>query len=492
MDACALILTTDPALRRIALAWPRPSSVELLFHEDAAAAVSAARELPLRLFVLDLRGGAAGAEGLLRRVRALPSAPELLVLSDGDATSLEALPPESVYGGNASDAALGAAFARLLALAEVRASSGLIGSSAGLRGLLHTIAQVAPLDVPVLIQGESGTGKEVVARALHRGSHRARGPFESLNVGSVAESLLESELFGHEKGAFTGAIARREGVFERANGGTLFLDELGEMPLSMQVRLLRVLETSEYLRVGGSLTQRTDVRLLGATHRSLEAEMAAGRFRSDLYYRLKVVKIELPPLRDRSEDIPALVQHFLEEARRRHGLAPKGLTREAMERLLQYAWPGNVRELRNVIASMAVLGRGEYLSYADLPPELRSSHGAPPLPVAVANAQGANPEAVWTGLMGLMAEMHRLHARLDRIELRLGLDAAQAPLRPVGDVTSEAEYVPVSGDGGGLAAAERAMIESMLRQEGGNRRRTAKQLGISERTLYRKLREYGL
>jgi DNA-binding NtrC family response regulator len=491
MNACALIWTHDPALRREALRWPRPGAVELLFHEDAAAAVSAARELPLRLFVLDLRGGAAGAEGLLRRVRALPSSPELLLLQDRETPPYDSLPPEAVYVGSPQDTALGAAFARLLALAEVRATSGLIGNSPGLRGLLHTIAQVAPLDVPVLIQGESGTGKEVVARALHRGSSRARGPFESLNVGSVAESLLESELFGHEKGAFTGAIARREGVFERANGGTLFLDELGEMPLAMQVRLLRVLETSEYLRVGGSQLQRTNVRLLGATHRSLEAEMAAGRFRSDLYYRLKVVKIELPPLRERAEDIPALVQHFLEEARRRHGVAPKGLTREAMERLLLYAWPGNVRELRNVVASMAVLGRGEYLGLADLPPELRG-HGAPPLPVALPGGATSGSEAVLTGLMGLMAEMQRLHARLDRIEGRLGIDLGGATLRPVADLASEAEFVPLGAEGGGLAAAERALIESTLRQEGGNRRRTAKQLGISERTLYRKLREYGL
>ncbi|NNM32766.1 MAG: sigma-54-dependent Fis family transcriptional regulator, partial [Gemmatimonadetes bacterium] len=352
-------------------------------------------------------------------------------------------------------------------------------------------AQVAPLDVPVLLEGESGTGKELVARALHQASARSAKSFVSINVGSLAESLLESELFGHEKGAFTGAVARRQGVFERADGGTLFLDEVGEMPLAMQVKLLRVLETAEYQRVGGVETLTTDVRLITATHRRLEDEMSAGRFRGDLYYRLKVVKVQIPPLRERAEDIPSLAHHFLEEANRRHELSLRGFTREVIERFLRYAWPGNVRELKNVVSSMAVLARSDRLGLEDLPPDLREG-AAPGRAVPVpAHSHAQDDPLLASTLLTLMTEVKEIARRLDRIEQRLG---GRPPVEPSWDAgADDAEYTPIPSESPtNLAGAERAMIEASLRQNDGNRRKTAEQLGISERTLYRKLKAYGM
>ncbi len=493
-----VVLTSDPQLRAWALSWDL-RGVEPHFHDDPPTALSAARKLPVWLFVCDARATPSVPEGLVRKILALPAAPEVLVLAQSAPSAALELPVENLHVGAPDPLALRQQAERLLRLQEVRHQSGIAGSSAAIRGVISTIAQVAPLEVPVLIQGESGTGKELVAQALHRGSHRHERPFVSVNVGSLAETLLESELFGHERGAFTGAVVRREGVFERADGGTLFLDEVGEMSLAMQVKLLRVLETSEFMRVGASVPLRTDVRLLAATHRSLEDGISAGTFRGDLYYRLKVIKIEIPPLRERREDIPLLVQHFLEEANRKHGLQLRGITRDALDRFLRYAWPGNVRELRNVVSSMAVLARGERLGVEDLPSELREGGTARrALPVAFGPPDGAAFEAAgalltpW--LVSLTRDLKEVLARLARLEAATvpgggpgGAEGAWAPL------TSDAEFTPVHPDAPqDLAGAERAMIVAALRQHAGNRRRTAQQLGISERTLYRKLKRFGL
>ncbi|STR42510.1 Response regulator of zinc sigma-54-dependent two-component system [Klebsiella michiganensis] len=243
----------------------------------------------------------------------------------------------------------------------------MVGDSPAMRALLNNIALVAPSDATVLIHGESGTGKELVARALHASSARSRRPLVILNCAALNESLLESELFGHEKGAFTGADKRREGRFVEADGGTLFLDEIGDISPLMQVRLLRAIQEREVQRVGSNQTLSVDVRLIAATHRDLAEEVSAGRFRQDLYYRLNVVTIDMPPLRQRKEDIPQLARYFLQRYAERNRKAVQGFTPQAMDLLIHYAWPGNIRELENAVERAVVLLTGEYISERELP-----------------------------------------------------------------------------------------------------------------------------
>ena len=247
------------------------------------------------------------------------------------------------------------------------AQFGMVGDSPAMRALLNNIALVAPSDATVLIHGESGTGKELVARALHASSARSRRPLVILNCAALNESLLESELFGHEKGAFTGADKRREGRFVEADGGTLFLDEIGDISPLMQVRLLRAIQEREVQRVGSNQTLSVDVRLIAATHRDLAEEVSAGRFRQDLYYRLNVVTIDMPPLRQRKEDIPQLARYFLQRYAERNRKAVQGFTPQAMDLLIHYAWPGNIRELENAVERAVVLLTGEYISERELP-----------------------------------------------------------------------------------------------------------------------------
>lgn len=253
-------------------------------------------------------------------------------------------------------------------LAEPPAAQfGMVGDSPAMRALLNNITLVAPSDATVLIHGESGTGKELVARALHASSARSRRPLVILNCAALNESLLESELFGHEKGAFTGADKRREGRFVEADGGTLFLDEIGDISPLMQVRLLRAIQEREVQRVGSNQTLSVDVRLIAATHRDLAEEVSAGRFRQDLYYRLNVVIIDMPPLRHRREDIPQLARYFLQRYAERNRKAVQGFTPQAMDLLIHYAWPGNIRELENAVERAVVLLTGEYISERELP-----------------------------------------------------------------------------------------------------------------------------
>jgi Nif-specific regulatory protein len=245
--------------------------------------------------------------------------------------------------------------------------TGIVGDSPATRNLLEMVARVAPRETSVLILGESGTGKELVARALHAGSTRASRPFVAINCAALTETLLESELFGHEKGAFTGAVAQKKGKLELAEGGTIFLDEAGEMTPPLQAKLLRVLQQREFERVGGTRTLRLDVRLIAATNRDLAAEVKRGAFREDLYHRLNVVAIRVPPLRDRAEDIPALAGHFLERASARCGRRVTGLSPETERHLLTYSWPGNIRELENAIERAVVLGLSDVVLPEDLP-----------------------------------------------------------------------------------------------------------------------------
>jgi two-component system response regulator HydG len=242
----------------------------------------------------------------------------------------------------------------------------IVGQSAALRRVLDIATQAAPSTATVLILGESGTGKELIARYIHGKSSRASGPFVAVNCAAIPESILESELFGHERGAFTGAVGKREGRFARARGGTLFLDEIGELTPAVQVKILRVLQEGEYEPVGGH-TVKADVRIVAATNRDLAAEVEAGRFREDLYYRLNVISVTAPPLRNRREDVPLLVDHFLGVYCKKNGRARLTVLPEVMQKLLEYAWPGNVRELENVIERAAVLCRADSLALSDLP-----------------------------------------------------------------------------------------------------------------------------
>lgn len=312
---------------------------------------------------------------------------------------------------------------------------GVIGNSRQMHDVIDRLKRIAPTDASVLIQGATGTGKELVAQAIHQNSPRKNKPFVALNCAALSENILESELFGHVRGAFTDASSDRIGKFEYANGGTLFLDEVGDMPLATQIKLLRVLESSEITRVGSNETIPVNVRILSATNRNLEESIAAGTFRSDLYHRLKVVTIDLPRLADRSQDIPLLIEHFIKQFAKRHHKKVDSMSAAARRRLLAYDWPGNVRQLRNVIESMVVVDYDGVLDVDDLPSEL-----AAPSDV-VEDVRGSN----LAGLVG----------------------------KPLSEI-------------------ERLFIIETLQQTGGNREAAAEMLGIGQRTLYRKIKEYDL
>jgi DNA-binding NtrC family response regulator len=312
----------------------------------------------------------------------------------------------------------------------------LIGAGAGMRKVFETIKKVAETDLSVLIRGDSGTGKELVARALHNTSNRRNRPFVAVNCAAISRELVESELFGHEKGSFTGADSRRQGRFEAADGGTIFLDEIGDMAPETQAKVLRVLQEKTLERVGSTQLVEVDVRVVSATHRDLEAEVEARRFREDLYYRLKVVEVELPALRERSEDIPALCQRFLDQVSERLERDRKSLSAEALASLARYPWPGNVRELRNVLEQAAVLAPGEIIEVADLN-----------LPGVDATVSGA----------------------LSFSDLPFG----EAKKRAVEDF-------------------ERDFLLAALRQNGGNVSRTAQTIGMVRQSLQQKIRELGL
>jgi len=316
-------------------------------------------------------------------------------------------------------------------LDDALAFEGIIGESMAIRQVIATIRQVAPSTIPVLVTGESGTGKELVAHAIHVHSRRAKKPFVPFNAAGQSETLLEDQLFGHVRGAFTGADRDREGVFEYADGGTLFLDEIGDMPLPMQSKLLRVLETGEIVRLGANAPSKTDVRFVSATNRDLKALSAAGTFREDLYFRIRGAEIHVPPLRERREDVPRIVQHAIGRFAAEMDRPAPSITEPAMLRLVSYAWPGNVRELLNVVQKMVVTASGDAIDVRDVPPEIMSDD--------------------------------------DEFDRSFGSLA-----------------------GVGLERLEKEAIRQTLAMTGGNREQAARMLGIGERTLYRKLKEYGL
>jgi DNA-binding NtrC family response regulator len=379
-----------------------------------------------------------------------------------------------------------AKLAHIVSLRRLKSAASIIGRSRQLNEMLETVLQVAPTEVPVLIQGESGSGKELTAKAIHMTSSRSDRPFEAVNCGALAEGVLESELFGHERGSFTGAVSRRIGLFERANGGTLFLDEVGEMSLNMQVRLLRVIETGDFLRVGGTERIHTDVRLIAATNRELEASVERGDFRRDLYYRLKVVQVTIPPLRARRDDIPLLASYFVSRSSRKHGRAVRGIDRKGIELFLDYPWPGNVRELSNVIDNLTVLGTDALIRAEDIEKRLRETRAdrvLPDLPVHVEKSrEQMERELILNSLLSLNNDIKEI--------LRILKGERQHGSRRWGKWVEVEEAD--ADQPRKLDTIEREAIQEALIANGGNRRRTARQLGISERTLYRRLKEYDL
>ncbi len=319
--------------------------------------------------------------------------------------------------------------------AKVEAKYEIVGNSAVIRRLREEIGRAGPTNGRVLIYGENGTGKELVARAIHKSSLRAEGPFVTVNCAAIPEELIESELFGHEKGAFTGATASRKGKFELAHGGTIFLDEIADMSLSTQAKVLRTLQEQELQRVGGTRTIKVDVRVIAASNKVLEDEIAAGRFREDLYYRLNVIPFSVPPLRERREDIPLLVEHFIDGFSAEYGKKPKSLTPEAMALFTGYGWPGNVREMKNIIERMVIMSPGEVVTPDNVPPPVRK----------------ARPE-----------------------QAGMGLYAACETLRDA------------------RAAFEKDFITAKLRENGWNISRTAEMLGIERSNLHRKINALGI
>ncbi len=315
-------------------------------------------------------------------------------------------------------------------LAALKASQNygkMIGNSANIKRLLDTINQVAPTKASVLVTGESGVGKELVADAIHQISNRREGPFIKVHCAALSEGLLESELFGHEKGAFTGAVATQKGRFELAHGGTIFLDEIGEISPTTQIKILRVLQERQFERVGGEKTITVDVRIVAATNRDLLKEIENGTFREDLYYRLNVVHLEVPPLRNRKEDIPLLITSFLEQINKENNTNVKGFTSEAKNAIYKYDWPGNIRELRNCVEAAIVLSKGDFVDVKDLPPQIRENNEVPLINIEV---------------------------------------------------------------GQSLAEIEKQAIISTLNSCNGNKSKTAEVLKIGRKTLHRKLEEY--
>jgi len=410
-----------------------------------------------------------------------------------------------VYGKPADADEVFAGILRVLERKRLTQLTGLYGESEGIREVLVKIEQIAPVSSTVLIEGESGTGKELVARAIHQLSPRRNKPFIAVNIGALPETLLESELFGHEKGAFTGAAERRIGRFELAHTGTLFLDEIGEAPLSTQVKLLRFLEQRELMRVGGTQPIKANVRVVAATNRPLRGQVEVGEFRADLYYRLNVLGIYLPPLRERRSDVPLLVRRFVQELAALHERSFHGISAEAVRLLTEYAWPGNVRELRNLLESMVVLAPGRQIQAADIPMQFRDGAASRLLPVHIGpilraseGSTGREMEFIVRSLVELKLQVEELRRRVGDsrpVFGELGEEVQAVRLFPAlepAEVAIGRDNAITVAPGMTMSEIERVVIEATLKETRGNRRRAAEMLAIGERTLYRKLNEYQL
>jgi len=416
-------------------------------------------------------------------------------------------------------------------LTSVKQRFGIIGHAPALNHALNTAVQVAPTDITVLITGESGVGKEVFSKILHQLSRRKHGKFIAVNCGAIPEGTIDSELFGHEKGSFTGAFEARQGYFETVNGGTIFLDELAEMPLGTQARLLRVLESGEFIKVGSSKVQKTDVRVITATNVDLMEQIRKGKFREDLYYRLSTVAIQIPALRERPGDIPLLFRRFAVDFAERYSSQPVQLDAHAQEVLASYRWPGNIRQLKNVAEQMSVLAPFRLVEGDEVRRYLPAESTARTLPIALGLPVGSEDMSERDILYKVLFDMKKDIVELKQIVARLMQSAAESgvempsraafdhptdwthaetPNRPVeadvlqgsSEIVAHAmprrvvfEDQPAVEDieeNFSLEEVERRMIDKALRKHSGKRKYAAQELGISERTLYRKIKEYGM
>jgi transcriptional regulator with PAS, ATPase and Fis domain len=380
---------------------------------------------------------------------------------------------------------------------------GLIGQSAKLERVLQLVETVAPTNITVLLHGESGTGKEVIARGIHMLSQRKETTMLSVNCGAIPEGILESELFGHEKGSFTGAMTQKKGYFEEADGSTLFLDEIGDMPLNTQVKLLRVLEAGEFFRVGGTENVRTNVRVIAASNKRLEKLVQKGLFREDLFFRLKSVVIDLPPLRERREDLPALIDLFMKTFQQKNQIVFRGISDAAEQLLLSYHWPGNIRELKNTVETLLVLAKGNLIERDLVASQLtdyreqdkRNTYLPQTTNIPVDQAER---ELIYRTLVQLGVDIREIKQVLFSI---LDGDRSQAALKSADiesyDYDSEEETIieldeQQRNSSKSLEEMEKELIRKTLQKYAGNRKKTASSLHISERTLYRKIKEYGL
>ena len=374
-------------------------------------------------------------------------------------------------------------------LNELKKTLGFYGNSPAVEELIRTVVTVAPTDLSVLIIGESGTGKELIANAIHHLSRRAAYPIISVNTGAIPEGILESELFGHEKGSFTGAIGQKKGYFEAAEKGTIFLDEIGEMPLNTQVKLLRVLETSEIMRVGGTQSLKVDTRIIAATNKNLERAVQNNEFRQDLYFRLKAITLQIPPLRKRLNDIPVLVKVFADQYAENNNIRFKGFSPDAVDMLMRYHWPGNVRELRNFVETSIILNKGGIVRAAYVMNALNIETETTPsdhLPVPLNKTpEQAERELIYRTLVSLKLDVSELKQMFKTLLQKSVQQASPFDTMHPGDESQAVKPMTMN-------AMERELIKETLNKYSGSRRKTARALQISERTLYRKIKEYGL
>ena len=401
-------------------------------------------------------------------------------------------------------------------LQQVKQRYNIVGNSDGLNHALDVAMQVAPTDLSVLIVGESGVGKEIIPRIIHDRSPRRREKYFAINCGAIPEGTIDSELFGHEKGAFTSAIGESEGYFGVADKGTIFLDEVGELPLATQARLLRVLETGEYIRVGGTQIRKTDVRIVAATNVNIQKAITEGRFREDLYYRLNTIPIQMPPLRDRGEDILLLFRLFALQMAEKFHLPKIVLTQEAQQLMLSYKWPGNVRQLKNITEQMSVLSEKREIDLQTLSRYIPQDPESTQLAI-IGKGGGEHSyenerEMIYKILVELKGNVSDLRRDLNGIRKQLNdardIDTAAAytittsetpaitPMPAAGsrqEKIEEAEAEEINEpETLNLGNMERQMLMKALERNGGNRKKAARELGISDRTLYRRIKEYGL
>ncbi len=461
--AHVLIVDDELNIRRVLAAMLKREGYEVTTAADGEQALLVLHKTPVHVVVTDLIMPKLGGLELLGRVSAdFPDIPVIVITAHGSVDTAVAALKSGAFDyitkpfeqEELKKVIAKAARAHDLERQNVHGPSAegekppLVGQSSAMKAIYEIIAKVADSPSTVLITGESGTGKELVAQALHRGSSRRDKPLIKVNCAAIPKDLVESELFGYEKGAFTGAVGSKPGRFELADGGTLFLDEIGEVPVEMQVKLLRALQESEFERVGGIKTIRVDVRLITATNRDLKQLIADGRFREDLYYRLNVVPIALPPLRERKEDIPPLVHHFIEKYDKRLGKKVERMEEEAMQLLLGYSWPGNIRELENLMERSVLFADGPVILAASLPDSLRERAPGPAVPIAAVGPLGAIAAPSGASMKEIVRH-------------------AQAEL-------------------------ERELIARALEETGGNVTRSAKRLQISRKSLQIKMKELGL